>query len=51
MFIYLVYSVLHKFDVENKLVGQCYDGASVMSGYLTSLQASVKELMLYLHTA
>ncbi|KAL4098361.1 hypothetical protein QTP88_022990 [Uroleucon formosanum] len=40
----LVNSVLHEFDIENKLVGQCYDGACVMSGHLTGLQASVKEV-------
>ncbi|KAL4141558.1 hypothetical protein QTP88_004182 [Uroleucon formosanum] len=40
----LVNSVLHEFDIENKLVGQCYDGACVMSGHLTSLQARVKEV-------
>jgi len=40
----LIYSVLYEFDIENKLVGQCYDGTYVMSGYLTGLQARVKEL-------
>ncbi|KAL4143908.1 hypothetical protein QTP88_006162 [Uroleucon formosanum] len=40
----LVYSVLHEFDIENKLVGQCYDGACVMSEHLTGLQARVKEV-------
>ncbi|KAL4141956.1 hypothetical protein QTP88_004495 [Uroleucon formosanum] len=40
----LVNSVLHKFDTENKLVGLCYDGACVMSGHLTGLQARVKEV-------
>ncbi|KAL4113379.1 hypothetical protein QTP88_017011 [Uroleucon formosanum] len=40
----LVNSVLHEFDIENKLVGQCYDGACVMSGHLTGLQARVKEV-------
>jgi len=40
----LVYSVLHKFDIENKLVGQCYDGACAISKHLIGLQASVKEL-------
>ncbi|KAL4141564.1 hypothetical protein QTP88_004185 [Uroleucon formosanum] len=41
----LVNSVLHEFDIENKLVGQCYDGACVMSGHLTGLQARVKEVV------
>jgi hypothetical protein len=40
----LVYSALHKFDMESKLVGQCYDEACVMSGHSTGLQARVKEL-------
>ncbi|KAL4098838.1 hypothetical protein QTP88_023358 [Uroleucon formosanum] len=40
----LVNSVLHEFDTENKLVGQCYDGACVMSGHLTGLQVRVKEV-------
>ncbi|KAL4112692.1 hypothetical protein QTP88_016434 [Uroleucon formosanum] len=40
----LVNSVLHEFDIENKLVRQCYDGACVMSGHLTGLQARVKEI-------
>ncbi|KAL4153064.1 hypothetical protein QTP88_000897 [Uroleucon formosanum] len=40
----LVNSVLHEFDIENKLVGQCYDGACVMFGHLTGLQARVKEV-------
>jgi len=40
----LVYSVLHEFDIENKLVGQCYDGTCVMFAHLTGLQARVKEL-------
>ncbi|KAL4085456.1 hypothetical protein QTP88_027314 [Uroleucon formosanum] len=40
----LVNSVLYEFDIENKLVGQCYDGACVMSGHLTGLQARVKEV-------
>jgi hypothetical protein len=40
----LVCSVLHEFDMESKLVGQCYDGTCVMSGHLTGLKARVKEL-------
>ncbi|KAE9522975.1 hypothetical protein AGLY_016606 [Aphis glycines] len=40
----LVNSVFYEFDIENKLVGQCYDGACVMSGHLTGLQARVKEV-------
>jgi hypothetical protein len=33
----LVCSILHGFDIESKLVGQCYDGACVMSRHLTGL--------------
>ena len=40
----LVHSVLHEFDIDNKLVGQCYDGACIMFGHLIGLQARVKEL-------
>jgi len=40
----LIYSVLHEFDVKNKLVAQYYDGACVMSGNFTDLQAKVKEI-------
>jgi len=40
----LVYSVLREFDIENKLVGQCYDEACIMYRHLTDLQARVKEL-------
>ena len=40
----LVNSVLYEFDIKNKLVRQCYDGACVMSGHLTGLQARVKEV-------
>jgi len=40
----LIYSVLHEFDIENKLVAQCYDGPCVMSGNLIDLQARVKEV-------
>lgn len=40
----LIYSVLHEFDIENKLVALCYDGPCVMSGNLTDLQDRVKEV-------
>jgi len=40
----LISSVLNEFDIEKKLVGQCYDGASVMAGHLTGLQARVKNV-------
>lgn len=33
------------FDIENKLIGQCYNGACVMSEHLTGLQAGVKGLV------
>jgi hypothetical protein len=42
----LVCSVLHEFDMESKLVGQCNDGACVMSGHIIGLQARVEELAL-----
>lgn len=40
----LISSILYEFDIEQKLVGQCYDGASVMAGNLTGLQARVKNI-------
>ncbi|XP_025414193.1 zinc finger MYM-type protein 1-like [Sipha flava] len=40
----LIASVLNKFDIEKKLVGQCYDGTSVMAGNLTGLQNRVKNI-------
>lgn len=33
-----------KFDIQNKLIGQTYDGASVMSGELNGLQTKVKSV-------
>ncbi|XP_050307697.1 uncharacterized protein LOC126744367 [Anthonomus grandis grandis] len=36
-------NIFDKFDYTNKLVGQCYDGASVMAGHLNGLQHKVKE--------
>lgn len=35
--------ILHKFNYEQKLIGQCYDGASVMSGHLNGLQKKIKD--------
>lgn len=40
----LITSLLQEFSIEKKLVGQCYDGASVMAGNLTGLQARIKEI-------
>lgn len=40
----LIKSVLEEFDFTDKLIAQCYDGASVMSGHLNGLQAKVKEV-------
>lgn len=40
----LLNSVLLDFDIKNKLVGQCYDGASIMAGHINSLQAKIKEI-------
>ncbi|KAJ4447030.1 hypothetical protein ANN_09018 [Periplaneta americana] len=40
----LVDTVLGPFGYKGKLVGQCYDGASVMSGHLNDLQKKVKEV-------
>lgn len=39
----LVDTVLGTFDYKTKLVGQCYDGAGVMSGHLNGLQKKMKE--------
>lgn len=39
----LITSVLIPFDFKNKLVGQCYDGASVMAGSLNGLQKKIKD--------
>lgn len=39
----LLDSILTKFNYKYKLVAQCYDGASVMSGHLNGLQAKIKE--------
>lgn len=39
----MLHSILERFDYENKLIGQCYDGASVMSGQLNGLQKKFKE--------
>lgn len=33
-----------KYDIKNKLVGQTYDGASVMSGELNGLQTKIKQI-------
>jgi hypothetical protein len=38
-----VFSLLDTYDCTTKLVAQTYDGASVMSGHLSGLQARVKE--------
>lgn len=40
----LVDTVLGPFEYKTKLVGQCYDGASVMSGHLNGLQKKVKDV-------
>jgi len=40
----LITSLLLEFNIEKKLVGQCYDGASVMAGNLNGLQARIKEI-------
>ena len=39
----LLDNILGQFDYEHKLVGQCYDGASVMSGHLNGLQKKIKD--------
>lgn len=39
----LLDKLLRPFGYEHKLVGQCYDGASVMSGHLNGLQKKIKE--------
>ncbi|CAH1108229.1 unnamed protein product [Psylliodes chrysocephalus] len=40
----LVTSCLEKYDSKSKLVGQCYDGASVMSEQLDGLQSKIKKV-------
>jgi hypothetical protein len=40
----LITSLLLEFNIEEKLVGQCYNGASVMAGHLNGLQARIKEI-------
>jgi len=37
-------SVLLEFDMGKKLIGQCYDSASVMAGHVNGLQVKVKEV-------
>lgn len=39
----LLDSILGPFEYEHKLVGQCYDGATVMSGHLNGLQKKIKD--------
>jgi len=39
----LINSVLHKYDLKNKLISQCYDGACIIPEHLTDLQAKIKE--------
>ena len=39
----LLDNTLHPFNYRNKLIGQSYDGASVMSGHLNGLQTKVKD--------
>lgn len=39
----LLDNILGQFDYEHKLIGQCYDGASVMSGHLNGLQKKIKD--------
>lgn len=38
----LMNSVLQKFEFKTKLIGQCYDGASVMAGNLNGVQAKIR---------
>lgn len=40
----VVTQCLEKYNYRTKLVGQCIDGASVMSGQLNGLQAKIKEV-------
>lgn len=40
----LISSIIKDFDYKNKMVGQCYDGASVMAEELSGLQARVKSI-------
>jgi hypothetical protein len=43
-FFNLMNSVLQKFDFKTKLIGQCYDGVSVMADHLNGVQAKIKEV-------
>lgn len=50
----LLTNVLEPLDFKNKLVAQCYDGASVMSGELNGLQSKIKSVVpsaLFTHCA
>ena len=38
----LVTKRIEKYDYRSKLVGQCFDGASVMSGHVNGLQSKIK---------
>jgi len=40
----LITSLFLELSIEKKLVGQCYDGASVMAWHLNGLQARIKEI-------
>ncbi|XP_018329034.1 zinc finger MYM-type protein 1 isoform X2 [Agrilus planipennis] len=39
----ILHTILEQFNYEHKLVGQCYDGSSVMSGHLNTLQKKIKD--------
>lgn len=40
----LIRSSLEPYDIKNKLVAQCYDGASVMAGEINGLQTKVRSI-------
>lgn len=40
----VITACLEKFEYKTKLVAQCFDGASVMSGHLNGLQSKIKEV-------
>lgn len=40
----LVHLALERYNYKSKLIAQCYDGASVMSGHLNGLQVRIKEV-------
>lgn len=40
----LINTILQDFNIQQKLIGQCYDGASVMASNITGLKARIKAI-------